>query len=111
MTHHLGRIRLFVTVLAVFVPALLTTGRVSGQWGGMQVVGKACDNCGGDVPLWSRVGQRCPHCGVVWGGERSRVVGQARAEPESPSDSTDRAGDKAEPEPVMSPHGVWKAWP
>lgn len=31
---------------------------------------KSCSNCHRQVSDGSHVGQRCPYCGVVWGGER-----------------------------------------
>jgi hypothetical protein len=37
------------------------------QWG---LVGKTCDGCGGSVSMSAQVGDRCPHCGGVWGGVR-----------------------------------------
>jgi hypothetical protein len=30
---------------------------------------KRCLGCGHQVPLTSEVGQRCPHCGGIWGEE------------------------------------------
>ena len=34
-------------------------------------VSKSCGSCGGTVSSSSRIGQRCPHCGVVWGKENT----------------------------------------
>ena len=31
----------------------------------------SCGKCGGAVSANSRVGQRCPHCGVIWGRENT----------------------------------------
>ncbi len=31
---------------------------------------KSCGSCGKPVALSSKVGDRCPHCGVIWGTER-----------------------------------------
>ncbi len=36
----------------------------------MTTVTKTCGKCGGVVSPDARVGDRCPHCGVVWGAER-----------------------------------------
>ena len=36
-----------------------------------ELVGKRCGNCGGSLPLSTGVGSRCPHCGVLFGGEKS----------------------------------------
>lgn len=30
---------------------------------------KSCGACGKEVSIYSRVGMRCPHCGVIWGRE------------------------------------------
>ena len=32
---------------------------------------KTCGACGKPVSLTARAGQRCPHCGAYWGGERT----------------------------------------
>jgi len=34
-----------------------------------QYISKSCGRCGGGVPVTSQVGQRCPHCGAIWGFE------------------------------------------
>lgn len=34
---------------------------------------KQCSNCGKDVPLNSKAGDQCPHCGVRWGYESNRT--------------------------------------
>ena len=34
---------------------------------------KSCGNCGKTVSNNSRIGMRCPHCGVVWGRENERT--------------------------------------
>ena len=34
-------------------------------------VSKSCGSCGGAVSSSSRIGQRCPHCGVIWGRENT----------------------------------------
>lgn len=39
------------------------------------LVGKECGNCGKPVSLSARVGDRCPHCGAVWGVEQKRYIG------------------------------------
>lgn len=36
---------------------------------GLTLIEKSCGACGKSVPLSSKVGDRCPHCGVVWGHE------------------------------------------
>ena len=36
-----------------------------------ELVGKKCGACGGSLPLSTGVGSRCPHCGVLFGGEKS----------------------------------------
>lgn len=33
--------------------------------------GKSCGACGRGVSLSAHAGQRCPHCGAYWGGERT----------------------------------------
>jgi predicted RNA-binding Zn-ribbon protein involved in translation (DUF1610 family) len=35
-------------------------------------VSKSCGSCGGSVSEYSRTGQRCPHCGVIWGQETTK---------------------------------------
>jgi len=35
------------------------------------VIGKSCNNCGKSVPISSKVGDRCPHCGVYWAEKNS----------------------------------------
>ncbi len=35
-------------------------------------VSKSCGSCGGSVSEYSRTGQRCPHCGVIWGQENTK---------------------------------------
>jgi hypothetical protein len=35
---------------------------------------KSCGNCDKSVPITTSVGDRCPHCGVRFGGERTRTV-------------------------------------
>ncbi len=35
-------------------------------------VSKACGSCGGVVSSLSRIGQRCPHCSVIWGRENEK---------------------------------------
>lgn len=32
---------------------------------------KSCGHCGGAVSTNSRVGMKCPHCGVIWGQENT----------------------------------------
>lgn len=34
-------------------------------------ISKSCGSCGGAVSSSSRIGQRCPHCGVIWGRENT----------------------------------------
>lgn len=34
----------------------------------------SCGKCGGSVSSNSKVGDRCPHCGVTWGRENSRTT-------------------------------------
>ncbi len=41
---------------------------------GDNVVSKSCGACGKPVSVSSQVGDRCPHCGVVWGTERRITV-------------------------------------
>jgi hypothetical protein len=36
-----------------------------------EVIGKSCCNCGKSIPTSIGVGDRCPHCGVTFGEERS----------------------------------------
>lgn len=38
------------------------------------VISKSCGACGKSVSRDSQVGDRCPHCGVVWGSERRITV-------------------------------------
>lgn len=38
------------------------------------VISKSCGACGKSVSSGSQVGDRCPHCGVVWGTERRITV-------------------------------------
>lgn len=40
-----------------------------------QVVEKRCGNCNKVVPNDSQVGDRCPHCGVIWGMEQTQYGG------------------------------------
>ena len=49
---------------------------------------KRCGKCGKEVPLTSRVGQRCPHCGVRWGYENDRS-GNPFAQPRNQRTSDD----------------------
>ncbi len=35
---------------------------------------KHCDGCAKPVSVFSRAGERCPHCGSVWGSERQKIV-------------------------------------
>lgn len=35
------------------------------------VISKTCGNCGKSVSVHSKIGQRCPHCGFIWGSENS----------------------------------------
>jgi hypothetical protein len=36
-------------------------------------VGKSCVKCGKEVSLGANVGDRCPHCGVVWTAESQHL--------------------------------------
>lgn len=38
------------------------------------VESKSCGSCGGQVSNNSRIGMRCPHCGVRWGYENERTT-------------------------------------
>lgn len=49
-----------------------------GQSGGYTVVSKRCVACGKPVSINSRIGQRCPHCGVIWGEETSTYTTRPR---------------------------------
>lgn len=37
----------------------------------MTTVSKNCGKCGGVVSSFAGIGERCPHCGVIWGNERT----------------------------------------
>jgi len=39
--------------------------------GSYRLVGKTCGKCGKPVSMSSKIGDTCPHCGAVWGVERS----------------------------------------
>ena len=41
----------------------------SGGGSGYGVGSKRCERCGKTVPIYMQVGDKCPHCGVVWGKE------------------------------------------
>lgn len=41
---------------------------------GLEHVGSQCEACGQPVPLNLGVGDRCPHCGVIWGGVRVKYL-------------------------------------
>lgn len=43
-------------------------------YSGDVVLSKSCGACGKPVSTASQVGDRCPHCGVVWGAERRITV-------------------------------------
>lgn len=43
-------------------------------YAGDVVLSKSCGVCGKTVSSDSQVGDRCPHCGVVWGTERRITV-------------------------------------
>lgn len=45
------------------------------QGGRWATVAKACDECGKPVSLGAGVGDRCPHCGVIWSAERYQYGG------------------------------------
>jgi len=40
--------------------------------GGYRLADKQCSACGRSVPLSSKAGQRCPHCGAHWSFEQMR---------------------------------------
>ena len=42
----------------------------SGIATGSELITKSCGACGKEVSPTSKVGDRCPHCGVIWGQER-----------------------------------------
>jgi predicted RNA-binding Zn-ribbon protein involved in translation (DUF1610 family) len=51
-------------------------------------ISKHCEKCGGAVSIDSKVGDTCPHCGVVWGGEHttySHSTSGSGSAPDSPS--------------------------
>jgi hypothetical protein len=49
-------------------------GGTSGGYGGTYISSKSCSACGKNVPLTSRPGQRCPHCGAYWSTETQRRI-------------------------------------
>jgi predicted RNA-binding Zn-ribbon protein involved in translation (DUF1610 family) len=56
------------TILTYAIPvivSLLMSSLVNGQ------TSKSCGACHRDVSAYSTVGQRCPHCGVIWGRENT----------------------------------------
>ena len=57
-------------MLGIFVTGSEVTG---------QVETKKCSKCGGEVPLNASAGDKCPHCGVVWGTEIHPVPRQAES--------------------------------
>lgn len=42
--------------------------------GSYQHVGSQCEACGEAVPRHLGIGDRCPHCGVTWGGTRIKFL-------------------------------------
>ncbi len=75
-------------------------------------VSKACSRCSRPVPLSSRVGQACPHCGAYWGRGGDRVVEIPVLEPPPQPMSGDRVADRGDapsPADLISPGGRWRA--
>jgi hypothetical protein len=63
--------------LCLGVGAVVLSGSAAqAQVGEWEVIKKVCGNCGREVPLSSRVGQRCPYCGVRWGYDRRKYVSE-----------------------------------
>ena len=51
-------------------------------------VSKSCGSCDGAVSSSSRIGQRCPHCGVIWGKENTHTSSHRSAASHSDYDNT-----------------------
>ena len=51
-----------------YTPENISPGSSSSS--GMSITSKSCGKCGKGVPNSSKVGDQCPHCGVIWGLER-----------------------------------------
>ena len=57
-----------VLVLSVSLALCAWTSDVTAQ---TTVVTKRCGNCGQPVSETASVGDRCPHCGIIWGREKT----------------------------------------
>lgn len=58
--------------LCLIASNIAISNKVYGQYYKTTTVSKSCGSCGGTVSNNSRVGMRCPHCGVRWGYENER---------------------------------------
>lgn len=56
-------------------------------------ISKSCGSCGGAVSSSSRIGQRCPHCGVIWGKENTHTSSRRSAASNSDFDNNGSDAD------------------
>jgi hypothetical protein len=69
-------LRFLVAFAAVMIGwATTPLPSMSGACAQWRLVSKSCSNCGRSVSLSSRAGDRCPHCGAIWGSEQQRFNG------------------------------------
>lgn len=59
-----------ILAFGLFFTAILFANITNAQT--YTTVSKSCGSCGGSVSEYSRTGQRCPHCGVIWGQETTK---------------------------------------
>ena len=48
-----------------------------------RIENRSCGSCGGKVPLSSKIGDKCPHCAVVWGADNKLLDGTPASTGES----------------------------
>lgn len=64
--------KIFFLSLSLFITCFSISNMSKAQ--SYTSVSKTCGACGGIVSTNARVGQRCPHCGVIWGRENSHTT-------------------------------------
>jgi predicted RNA-binding Zn-ribbon protein involved in translation (DUF1610 family) len=64
----------FLALLSTLLAFITPSGSLHAQSRKRTKLSANCGKCGRAVAATSRVGQRCPHCGVVWGRENTTTT-------------------------------------
>ena len=76
--------------ISILLLAFLTIGSVDFSYSQTYTTtSKNCGKCGKSVSANSKVGDKCPHCGVIWGKENSHSTTSTSSSPKYPSSSSE----------------------